>query len=80
MNRGGSWNNDTENCRSANRNNNSPDNRNDNLGFRLLSTTYCPMGMVYGPCSRAKGHVQGVIPRRDQPDKKQKCSAFGRSR
>lgn len=36
--RGGSWNNDARNCRSANRNNDAPDNRNDNLGLRLLST------------------------------------------
>ncbi|MBW2737888.1 MAG: hypothetical protein JRE64_03355 [Deltaproteobacteria bacterium] len=36
--RGGSWNNDAQNCRSANRNNNSPDNRNNNLGFRLSSS------------------------------------------
>ncbi|MBF0229447.1 MAG: SUMF1/EgtB/PvdO family nonheme iron enzyme [Desulfamplus sp.] len=34
--RGGSWNNSAENCRSANRNNNTPDNRNDNNGFRLV--------------------------------------------
>ncbi len=38
MNRGGSWNNNAENCRVANRNNNNPDNRNNNLGFRLVST------------------------------------------
>ncbi|WP_428846465.1 SUMF1/EgtB/PvdO family nonheme iron enzyme [Porphyromonas levii] len=37
MNRGGSWNNDADNCRSANRNNNNPDNRNNNLGFRVVS-------------------------------------------
>ncbi|MEO6037619.1 MAG: SUMF1/EgtB/PvdO family nonheme iron enzyme [Saprospiraceae bacterium] len=36
MNRGGSWNNNAENCRAANRNNNSPTNRNNNLGFRLV--------------------------------------------
>ncbi|HPC20482.1 MAG TPA: hypothetical protein PL039_09820 [Kiritimatiellia bacterium] len=35
MNRGGSWNNNANNCRSANRNNNDPGNRNNNLGFRL---------------------------------------------
>ncbi|MBR4188454.1 MAG: SUMF1/EgtB/PvdO family nonheme iron enzyme [Kiritimatiellae bacterium] len=35
--RGGSWNNDAANCRSANRNNNNPSNRNNNLGFRLSS-------------------------------------------
>ncbi|MCP4264742.1 MAG: SUMF1/EgtB/PvdO family nonheme iron enzyme [Candidatus Brocadiaceae bacterium] len=34
--RGGSWNNNGQNCRSANRNSNSPDNRNNNIGFRLV--------------------------------------------
>ncbi|MCP3869357.1 MAG: SUMF1/EgtB/PvdO family nonheme iron enzyme [Gammaproteobacteria bacterium] len=32
--RGGSWNDNARNCRSACRNNNHPDNRNNNLGFR----------------------------------------------
>lgn len=36
VNRGGSWNNNAENCRVANRNNNTPDNRNNNIGFRLV--------------------------------------------
>ncbi|MFH1491492.1 MAG: SUMF1/EgtB/PvdO family nonheme iron enzyme [Pseudomonadota bacterium] len=36
--RGGSWNNDAHNCRSAYRNNNEPDNRNNNVGFRLSSS------------------------------------------
>lgn len=35
VNRGGSWNNNPRNCRVSNRNNNNPDNRNNNLGFRL---------------------------------------------
>jgi len=34
--RGGSWNNNPRNCRSANRNNNTPDNRNNNIGFRVV--------------------------------------------
>ncbi|MFH1824530.1 MAG: SUMF1/EgtB/PvdO family nonheme iron enzyme [Candidatus Firestonebacteria bacterium] len=34
--RGGSWNNNANNCRSANRNNNTPDNRNNNVGFRCV--------------------------------------------
>ncbi|TLU55447.1 MAG: hypothetical protein FDX02_03150 [Chlorobium sp.] len=34
--RGGSWNNTAGNCRSASRNNNTPDNRNNNIGFRLV--------------------------------------------
>ncbi len=33
--RGGSWNNNGGNARSAQRNNNTPDNRNSNIGFRL---------------------------------------------
>ncbi len=36
--RGGSWNNNPQNLRSANRNRNNPDNRNNNNGFRLGST------------------------------------------
>jgi formylglycine-generating enzyme required for sulfatase activity len=35
VNRGGSWNNDARNCRAAIRNNNTPTNRNNNVGFRL---------------------------------------------
>ncbi|MEO0348946.1 MAG: SUMF1/EgtB/PvdO family nonheme iron enzyme [Cyanobacteria bacterium P01_A01_bin.15] len=34
--RGGSWNNNPENCRSAIRNNNTPDDRNNNNGFRVV--------------------------------------------
>lgn len=33
--RGGSWNNNDNNCRVANRNNNNPDNSNNNNGFRV---------------------------------------------
>lgn len=33
--RGGSWNNNDNNCRVANRNRNNPNNRNNNNGFRL---------------------------------------------
>ncbi|MBK8195783.1 MAG: SUMF1/EgtB/PvdO family nonheme iron enzyme [Lewinellaceae bacterium] len=33
--RGGSWNNNSNNCRSTNRNRNNTDNRNNNIGFRL---------------------------------------------
>ncbi len=32
--RGGSWNNNDNNCRLANRNRNEPNNRNNNYGFR----------------------------------------------
>lgn len=38
--RGGGWNNNPQNLRSANRNRNQPDNRNNNFGFRLASTIF----------------------------------------
>jgi hypothetical protein len=41
--RGGSWNNDGSNCRSANRNNNTPDNRNNNIGFRAVLAAAQPV-------------------------------------
>ena len=37
--RGGSWNNNAINARSANRNRNAPADRNQNYGFRLASTS-----------------------------------------
>ena len=33
--RGGSWNNNSSNLRASNRNDNEPENRNNNIGFRL---------------------------------------------
>jgi hypothetical protein len=46
VNRGGGWNNHAVNCRSANRNNDAPGNRNDDLGFRLVSASppFVPVG------------------------------------
>ncbi|TKB79436.1 MAG: hypothetical protein E8D42_08585 [Nitrospira sp.] len=38
--RGGSWNNHPQNLRSANRNNNKPTNRNNNIGFRCAKTLH----------------------------------------
>jgi hypothetical protein len=35
VNRGGGWNNDAANCRTANRNTNDPTNRTNNNGFRV---------------------------------------------
>ena len=49
VNRGGSWNNNAINCRAANRNNNNPTNRNDNLGFRSVLPPAQP------GCRRAAG-------------------------
>jgi hypothetical protein len=47
--RGGSWNNNPRNLRSANRNRNQPDNRNNNNGFRVASTLPCLSIRVHGP-------------------------------
>ena len=52
VNRGGSWNNDARNCRSAYRNNAHPGNRNNNLGFRVSSSLQ----------SGQKAGVQGLRP------------------
>jgi hypothetical protein len=38
--RGGSWNNNPDNVRSSARNNNHPDNRNNNIGFRVLCSSH----------------------------------------
>lgn len=38
--RGGSWNNNDNNCRVANRNNNNPDNRNNNNGLRVANAIF----------------------------------------
>ncbi|MDZ7291511.1 MAG: SUMF1/EgtB/PvdO family nonheme iron enzyme [candidate division KSB1 bacterium] len=36
--RGGAWNNNPHNVACAHRNNNKPDNRNNNIGFRVAKT------------------------------------------
>ena len=59
--RGGSWNNNAQNLRSAQRNDNGPDNHNNNVGFRLVSTANCPLGVVYGWHPSASGSVQIII-------------------
>jgi Sulfatase-modifying factor enzyme 1 len=52
--RGGSWNNKPENLRSANRNRNNTDNRNNNIGFRVASTPSCRSFCVHGRAGRAE--------------------------
>ena len=51
--RGGGWNNNAQNLRSAYRNNYSPDDRNNDIGFRLVSTKDCQISAVYGLHFRA---------------------------
>jgi hypothetical protein len=43
--RGGSWNNNRNNLRCANRNRNTPGNRNNNVGFRCANTCWRPVKM-----------------------------------
>jgi hypothetical protein len=53
--RGGSFNNNHRNVRCANRNHNNPNNRNDNIGFRVVvSHIFCPPEMQPGHGSAAE--------------------------
>ena len=65
--RGGNFNNNAQNVRSANRNNNSPGNRNNNIGVRLLSTGSSPKRRVYGAVSCVSDPVQALILRSAEP-------------
>jgi len=38
--RGGCWNNNADNARASRRNRNNPDNRNNDVGFRVLSSAH----------------------------------------
>ena len=63
--RGGSWNNDdTDNFRCANRNNNHPDNRNDNYGFRAASISPGQSPRCHGGAERAWEVQAGSRPHR----------------
>jgi hypothetical protein len=70
--RGGSFNNNADNVLSAFRNNNQPDNRNNNIGFRVASTLRQTNGSVMPefagrvrtdcPADCAKCKVQAIAP------------------
>jgi hypothetical protein len=47
--RGGAWNHDPDNARAAYRNRNHPDNRNNNLGFRLAASHITRAGVLVPP-------------------------------
>ena len=53
--RGGGWNNNANNVRAANRNNDNPDNRNDNIGFRCVGGAL-PGAFLAGQVRRLYGH------------------------
>lgn len=59
--RGGSWNNNPDNLRTSNRNRNTTDNRNNNLGFRLVQSTCTASGRSgAGLCRDSSGETAGV--------------------
>jgi hypothetical protein len=64
--RGGSWNNNPRNCRSAYRNHNQPDNANNNVGFRVV----CLPSTLHRQ-NRCKGfqraHLKGHGPKGPDP-------------
>jgi hypothetical protein len=60
--RGGSFNNQASNVRSANRNNNAPANRNNNFGFRPASTLPCQNSQAFSPAERARVQSPGGRP------------------
>jgi formylglycine-generating enzyme required for sulfatase activity len=51
--RGGAFNNETDNMRGAARNRNNPNNRNNNIGFRVVRPTIF-YGFVVGNTSRSR--------------------------
>jgi RNA-directed DNA polymerase len=57
--RGGNWNNNAQNCRSANRNNNNPDNTNNNIGFRSVNSWQSQEVGIHG-CRHDSGDVTDV--------------------
>ncbi len=57
--RGGSWNNNPWNVRAGSRNGNSPDNRNNNIGFRVASTHPCQSRSDHGPAGSADAAFRG---------------------
>ena len=60
--RGGNLNNNAQNCRSANRNNNNPDNSNNNIGFRSVNSWQSLEVGVHGRQPGAQGHDQAFCP------------------
>ena len=59
--RGGSWNNEPENARSANRNRNDAGNRNNNVGFRVASTARGLSPRAHGRGGARKGRPGPVM-------------------
>jgi formylglycine-generating enzyme required for sulfatase activity len=59
--RGGSWNNTQGNARLGYRNNNDPDKRNNNLGFRVCRASHIFTRLLLAVCVVCGRRVQGVV-------------------
>jgi hypothetical protein len=62
VNRGGSFNNNASNLRASNRNNNSPGNRNNNLGLRCSKTGDNPFLRGHPEARPATANGRVVLP------------------
>ena len=70
--RGGSWNNNPDNLRTSNRNRNTTDNRNNNLGFRLVQSTCTASGRSgAGLFKDSSGETAGVHEPASRPPSQQ---------
>jgi len=92
--RGGTWNNNTNNLRCANRNRNTPDNENNNIGFRCVRGIPTGQkdrlpgqsGAGYGPFRRPAGKptgrdlFTGTMPGNEKGSRKGARSAVARRR
>ncbi|MDR1866616.1 MAG: SUMF1/EgtB/PvdO family nonheme iron enzyme [Bacteroidales bacterium] len=64
VNRGGSWNNNAANCRVSYRNNNTPGNRNNNIGFRLACSSKHEHDFEQMPVPSSRKEVKTTHPLR----------------
>jgi hypothetical protein len=67
VNRGGSFNNAASNARSANRNNNTPENRDNNLGLRPSKATHRPIAPALPPRCTSCCPVLRPVPSETSP-------------
>ncbi|MCY2992676.1 MAG: hypothetical protein NTY19_33070 [Planctomycetota bacterium] len=68
MKRGGSWGNDARNCRAAYRNRDEPENRDENLGFRVARAPHAAAdAQPDGPGRSPVPPTAGKIPNRVAP-------------
>jgi hypothetical protein len=60
--RGGSWNNNEDDARVSIRNNNHPNNRNNNIGFRVVAFHSFVASSMFRPRSGIAAELAGLLP------------------